>query len=77
VERISIYKGSSSNQRLPLWRNVLSPRKVLLYAFIKGDHYVGRRWVTTTSLWIRTPHTQKFSFELLTGGALTTPYPQK
>jgi len=53
VERISIYKGSSSsNQRHFLWRSAPKEIKVLLYAFIKRNHSVGRRWVTTVFLWI-------------------------
>jgi len=77
VERFSIYKGSSSNQRLFLWRNAPRFTKVLLYTFIERNNDVGRRWVTTAFMWIKHPYTQRFIFELSAGGAFATPYPQK
>jgi hypothetical protein len=67
VERFSIYKGSSSNQRHFLWRGAPKERKVLLYTVIKRKLLVGEWWVTTAFMWIKPPPTQKTFFELLLG----------
>jgi hypothetical protein len=77
VERFSIYKGSSSNQRLFLWRSAPNSTKVLLYIFIERKFNVGRWWVTTALVWINHPHRPRSKSRFSVSEALTAPYPQK